>query len=320
MSIELLHDTHNMPTVSKGPLSDAAKDAAHRHIETRLQGGRTADKDLLLAEIAGLLKKSPDVAQRILCDFLFSRSGESEIHIYGKQIEMHQSGIVAKWEGTPVGERLGHSVQLKKTVARKVVQILAAKRVSSVLLSSGTTAYYVLCSLLDPPHMEGLKIVYSNNLLILDYFLEHQPPNVKLHLLAGRIDKKTAALEGDFDAGTRDTPFRAAVVGFTGLSMSGLHVNEHWEVRYLPQLIRCGQPSEIVVIPMTLDKIGSRACDGAHPVEGDAIEGGWPQKGRRVGAKCQHILVTNKPEGDDPERDEILQHWHEHVGEVVYAE
>jgi len=308
-----------MARAKTGRPSGEEIDKAFRDIAARLQDGRAVDRDKLCAGIATLLGRSGEAAEGILCDFLFSQSGdgESDIRIVGKKIEMHRSSIAARWKETPVGARLNdsESMRLKTKLALKVVDIFIDNDIPSVLLSSGTTSYCVLRSLLGSHSRLSLRIVYSNSLLILDHFLEHQPGNVELELLGGRVDKRTAALVGDFDLSMGSKRCSAAVVAFTALSKSGLYVSEDWEVLHLHKLIRHRESSEIVVIPMTLNKLGSKACHGAH-----LIEGGLPQKETDAGTKHRYILVTNRPERGDSERNEILEHWRKHVGEVMYAD
>jgi DeoR/GlpR family transcriptional regulator of sugar metabolism len=198
-------------------------------------------------------------------------------------------------------------------LAEQVVDMLVAnRRITSLLLSSGASCYAV-CDVLLRQRDLTIRAIYSNSLLVHRCFFEHKPESIKLKLLGGEFKRDTGSLSDDFDSQLKGEHCMAAVVSFTGLCLDGLYVSEDWEVRYLNKLIQLGPTCETAIIPMIADKLRRNAC-APH----ERLDGGFPQDYDPAVRCREYYLATNLREGEgDEEQQAILRDWEKRGGKVL---
>lgn len=307
----------------KGRTSKAVLNQRMDYIQMKLQENGSVNIVKLRGDLARKFEIAPQTADNLIEKILISslEKDKPDVCLVDGNIELRPvaAGIGAKWKNTRVGERLESPKLMasKYLLAQKVVEMLVDEEIHSVFLSSGTTCYAVADEILRRKQEVPVGIIYSISLLVFDCFREHDPKEIKLVLLSGRFDRNTGTLVDDHNQNMKGVRFTAIVASFTALCKGELYASESWEATHMQKLIQKGSSCEMVIIPMTWDKICSGASHSAY-----LIEGGLPSKHKQTEKCTRYIIVTN-PSQDEKDRDSeqkaILDYWQEHCGEVAYT-
>lgn len=252
------------------------------------------------------------------------KQDEVDIRLSDQYLQRHPTGIAARWHRTRIGDRLedGSGMKEKYRLAEEALNLLETNdHMSSLVMSSGTTAYAIADRMFQHKQRLPVRMVYTISLPILDAFLAHKPHDIRLTLLSGEFDVNTGALKNMHEnKELQKHKFEAVIASFSGMSSTAFYVDEEWEQSSMEYLLQQGPRCELVIIPLEWDKINNGIWDGATEIHG-GLPIDYPTK-----KKCKrYVIVTNPPtkeklqDRDHSDQVVILTQWLKKGGEVKYV-